>query len=822
MRSKDFSLFFLLFLIGYSVQAQYTLSGTVTDNDGRGIPKVEVFNSTLDALAITDADGTFQMQVPEKGTYDLIFFGYEYQVAKKQVTVNDNTSVSLQMDRLTTDLSEVTIREAKEKVFNLKRLNPVEGTAIFAGKKSEVVLMDNMVGNKAANNARQIYSQVVGLNIYDSGNAGLQLNVGGRGLDPNRTSNFNTRQNGYDISADVLGYPESYYTPPAEALREIQIIRGAASLQYGTQFGGLINFKMNSPVENKKFELVTRQSVGSFNLFSSFNSISGTIGDFSHYSYFQYKRGQGFRENSAFESINIFTNLNYQISDKTSVTVDLTHLDYLAEQPGGLTDTQFNQNPDFSNRERNWFDVNWNLAAIKLEHKFSEKTEASLMLFGLDARRNALGFRGNPSELNQNPVSAEDPQEDDEYIFPRDLIKGTFQNYGAEFRFLKRYQLGEKNAVFLIGSKFYKSSNTAKQGPGTNDTDPDFSFALDEYPNYPNRSSFVFPNENIAIFGEHIFFLSDKWSITPGFRVEKIKTESEGTYNNVTFDNAGNAIENTTLEDNRTFDRSFMLLGVGTSYDFSDKTQIYANFSENYRSVTFTDIRTVNPSFVIDPSISDESGYTADLGVRGRWDDLVSYDIGGFGMLYNKRIGTVLNDRAERVRRNIGKAFIYGLEVFSDINILEAFAVDSHNKKVNLFINTAITGSEYVDSDINNVQGRKVEFIPTFNLKTGINFGINNLLGNVQWTYMGEQYTDAENSAVPEASDNRNGIIGEIPAYHVLDVSLSWRWRKFQFESGMNNVLNNSYFTRRATGYPGPGIIPADPRTVYFTLQYKI
>ena len=28
---------------------------------------------------------------------------------------------------------------------------------------------------------------------------GLQLNIGGRGLDPNRTSNFNTRQNGYDI-----------------------------------------------------------------------------------------------------------------------------------------------------------------------------------------------------------------------------------------------------------------------------------------------------------------------------------------------------------------------------------------------------------------------------------------------------------------------------------------------------------------------------------------------------------------------------------------------------------------------------------------------
>jgi Fe(3+) dicitrate transport protein len=59
------------------------------------------------------------------------------------------------------------------------------------------------------NNARQIFAQVVGLTINES-YGGLQLSIGGRGLDPNRTSNFNTRQNGF-ISADVLGYPESYY-----------------------------------------------------------------------------------------------------------------------------------------------------------------------------------------------------------------------------------------------------------------------------------------------------------------------------------------------------------------------------------------------------------------------------------------------------------------------------------------------------------------------------------------------------------------------------------------------------------------------------------
>ena len=126
------------------------------------------------------------------------------------------------------------------------------------------------MANLASNNSRQIYSQVAGLNIFQNDDAGLQLNIGGRGLDPNRSSNFNTRQNSYDISADVLGYPESYYTPPAEALEEIQVIRGAASLQYGTQFGGLLNFKLKETTTYRPISLLTRNTIGSNALYTNF------------------------------------------------------------------------------------------------------------------------------------------------------------------------------------------------------------------------------------------------------------------------------------------------------------------------------------------------------------------------------------------------------------------------------------------------------------------------------------------------------------------------------------------------------------------------
>jgi Fe(3+) dicitrate transport protein len=818
MKLRVFSILILCFA-SVSLHAQFRITGQVTDEAGTGIDGAQVYIKTLDKIVPAGPDGSFVLNVPTKGQYQLILFNFEYQVLEQTVDVQGDVSMSFPLKPLSTDLAEVIISEEREKVFQLTRLNPVEGTAIYAGKKSEVVLLDNVIANKSSNNSRQIYAQVVGLNIYESGDGGLQLSVGGRGLDPNRTSNFNTRQNGYDISADVLGYPESYYTPPAEALQEIQVVRGAASLQYGTQFGGLINFKMHRP-SSHKIAVVSRQSVGSFNFFSSFNSFSGTNGKFSHYTYFQYKRGDGYRPNSGFESNNAFTNLNYVFSDKTTLSVDLTYLNYLAQQPGGLTDSQFAQNPNFSNRERNWFEVNWKLASAKLEHEFTNRTKASLMLFGLDAGRNALGYRGDPIDPNTNPVSAEDPTDEfGNYIYPRDLIKGHFQNWGMEGRFLTRYGLGSRDHVLLLGSKLYVANNASIQGPGNSNKGPNFQFSRAAHPDYPAQSSFLFPNKNLAIFGENIFMINDRLSITPGFRFENIRTESAGSYSLVTYDLANNPIGIREETDNRTLSRSFVLFGIGASYQGTGDQEWYLNLSQNYRSVTFSDIRVVNPTFTVDPNISDERGFTSDIGVRGRWKQVLSYDASVFTMVYDDRIGTVFDNRANRVRGNIGNALIYGVELFGDMNLLSFMAVDPARRKLNWFVNAALTDSYYTQSQLQNVEGKKVEFIPFINWKSGLNFGAGNFQGSLQWTYLSAQFTDAENSAIPESSDNRNGVIGEIPSYQIWDLSMAYSYKHVRLESGINNLFNTSYYTRRATGYPGPGIIPSDPRTVYFTLQ---
>jgi len=805
MRSKVFS-FFLLFNC-YILFAQNKVSGTIRFEDKITQSKVSIYDNDKGFLAETDEKGFYSFLTLKKELH-LYFVSESGELVEKKISVEKDMTLEVVFTPKTQVLSEVVLNAKKTKVFELKRLKDVEGTTINAGRKTEVVLVEQSMANLASNNSRQIYSQVSGLNIYENDDAGIQLHIGGRGLDPNRTSNFNTRQNSYDISPDVLGYPESYYTPPAEALKEIQIIRGASSLQYGTQFGGLINFVIKSPNPTKSLELISRNTIGSNKLFTNFTSLSGTKGEFSYYTFFNFKQGDGFRDNSKFNSKNMFLYLGYQLTDKTSISTEFTYLKYLAQQAGGLSDDMFSKDPLQSNRSRNWFGLDWFLYNLKLKSKLNDHTNFSFNFFGLNAKRNSLGYRSNR-------VSQIDPMAE------RDFISGSFNNFGAEARLLTKYTFLNLNSTFLVGSKFYKSNNSGEQGPGSDDSDANFSYAYSEYPNYSNQSKYTYPNLNYSVFTENIFYLNDKISLTPGIRFEFIQTESDGFYKKINVDAAGNVILNESITDQEIRKRSFVLFGVGASYKPFNAIEVYFNASENYRSVTFADISIFNPAYSISPNISDESGSTIDLGVRGNVSQLISYDVNVFNLNYNNRIGFVQKadafGRVKSERGNVGDAAIYGIESLVDVDLRRIFLM-SESFSLNTFVNTSFITSEYTASEVPGIRGKKIEFVPEKNLKTGLRFGYNNLMLNFQYTYLSSQFTDASNATV----GNLSGVVGEIPAYSVMDLSLSYSYKKIKGEWGINNLQDNYYFMRRATGYPGPGIIPSAPRTIYFTFQFKL
>ena len=120
-------------------------------------------------------------------------------------------------------------------------------------------------------------------------------------------------------------------------------------------------------------------------------------------------------------------------------------------------------------------------------------------------------------------------------------------------------------------------------------------------------------------------------------------------------------------------------------------------------------------------------------------------------------------------------------------------------------------------SDEVGIEGKSVEFVPEHNLKSGFKLGLKNFSINWQTSLLSSQFTDSSNAI----DGNLSGVIGQIPSYSISDFSASIKFKNWRIESGVNNIFNEIYFTRRATGYPGPGIIPSPPRNLYATVELK-
>lgn len=806
MFKKLINLLIFSCLLGELCAQNYKVSGYVlSSEDKQAIPQATIFIQSENIQTQSNTEGYYEVTLAA-GAYQVQCFAFGRKALTKSVVIgNQNIKLDFSLVLLSENLEEIEVRAEENKSAGMARLRSVEDFAIYEAKKNELIILDDFAANKANNNARQIFAKVPGLNIWESDFAGLQLDIAARGLGPSRTANFNTRQNGYDMSADALGYPESYYTPPMQAVERIEIVRGAASLQYGTQFGGMLNFKLKDAPKDKKIELNSEQTLGSFGFLNTFNSVGGTLakGKFSYYAYYQYKEGNGWRPNSGFYAHTAFAKLAYRPSDKLSIGFEYTFLDYQAQQAGGLTDNDFNTGDlTRSRRNRNWFRVDWNLLALTLDYQISEKSKLNLRNFALFSQRDALG---NLSQIDR----LDNPNQN------RTLISDHFENFGSEIRFLQNYEAFQQPSTLLLGARIYKGLTDRQQGDANSTDRPDF-YHLN--PDNLENFNYDFPSQNYALFAENIFNLSQQLSLTPGIRLEHIRTFSEGTYKQIIRDLAGNIVVENDFEEDKSVLRSFVLLGLGASYYLPNEMNIYANFSQNYRSVTFSDLRLSNPNFLLDSLITDERGFNMDLGFRGTHQHWLNFDISAFYLRYNDRIGVILPPASTILfRTNVGDSRHYGLETFVEMDILGLLKGENTPINLVLFSNLSWINAQYVNSKDQAIQGRRVEYVPEVMWRTGLNFSYKDFKATYQFSYLGEQFSDASNSVF-----NPSAVTGLIPSYLVMDLSLAYEYKFLKFAAGVNNLSNEAYFTRRAVAYPGPGIIPATARSFYLSLGAKI
>ncbi len=694
-------------------------------------------------------------------------------------------------------LKEVTVTGFKT-VRGTGHMPEVRNGIIYAGKKNEVILVDSLDANKAINNTRQILGRIPGLNIVETETGGFTANgIATRGLNPIQSIEMNTRQNGYNISADIYGYNEAYYIPPMEAVQRIEIVRGAASLQFGPQFGGLVNYVTEDAPANKPFEFKISQTFGSFGLFNSFNSIGGNHKKLSYYAFLQYRNMDGYRPNSQQWQLSGFGKVQYNASEKLNVGVEYSLLRNQLKMPGGLTDSLFNVSPKISTRARNWLKSPWNIVTAFANYMPSQNTTISLKTTYLFSNRSLVWRNedGGPGALDEiDPAT--------NAFVPREVGKEDMNNVTTELRFSQNYKLGNQKST-LAGGLRYAYAWFKRQGGGEGTTGSDFDLSITGNWGY----NLDFTTTNIAPFVENIFRIGDKFSVTPGFRFEYLHSTAKGYK---TTDN----VKQTAIENRN---RTYPLFGIGLEYKATSNTNIYGNFSQAYRPTDYSQITPFGITSKIDPNLKDAYGFNTDLGYRGTIKNFLNFDIGGFYMAYNNRIGVVvLTDPSTgnqyAYRTNIANSVHKGIETYIEFNLLK-YLNQKSKYGLSIFNSFAYIDAKYTSGEF---KGNRVEAAAKKINRVGLIFNSKQFSTTFQMNNVGDAYGDASN-----VKTSANPIAGYIPAYTVLDFSATYKIKNYAIKFGSNNLTNKSYFTRRTDEYPGPGIIPSIGRSFYIGLTAK-
>ena len=698
------------------------------------------------------------------------------------------------------NLPDITIVGRNSKT-DIQQLPEIVGTTIYAGKKNALIVMNNVQGNVANNTMRQVLSKVAGIHIWESDPSGIQIGIAARGLSPNRSWEFNIRQNGYDIAADPFGYPEAYYNPQLQSVQRIEIVRGQGSLQYGPQFGGMVNYILKNGSDIKKpFEFETQQTIGSNQMFNSYNAVGGKFKKIHYYAFIDHRNGDGWRPNSNYFTNTGYSTITYNINRKLAVTAEIMMSHIRSQQPGGLTDSLFNVNPKQSLRSRNWFDIKWTTPAVIINYNISDKTRWNTKIFGTIGDRNSIGFM---STINVNDsINASTLQYNN-----RTLLADQYRNYGMESKILTNYKIGKLEQTIATGIRIY-SGTTRRQSNGKGSTDSDYNMnVIGEYPN-----DIKFHSQNFAWFTENIFRINKKLLIIPGIRFEWLKGSASGRngYSN------GNPI----VLQNVIRERSFVLAGIGVEYHVNASTEFYGNISQAYRPIQFANLQAPPTTDIIDENLRDANGYNIDLGYRGKIKDLLQFDVTGYYLKYNNRIGAITpSGTSYRLITNVGNSSSKGFEGFMELNVLR-FISPAAKSEIKFFTAYSFTDARYnEDYKDENIKGKQIENAPRHIVRSGVTFNYKCLTVTQQFSYVDACYSDAGNTKLP----NANGQTGVIPSYHIFDLSAGFKINTaFTIKSGINNLLNEKYFTRRSSGYPGPGILPGDGRTFFISLGAKL
>lgn len=649
-------------------------------------------------------------------------------------------------------------------------LPDVQGTRINAGKKTTVLDLDSLP-RITGNNYRQALAETPGLILSEE--TSPLISIGYRGLAPHRAQFTQVLKDGIPIHADQFGYPEAYYAPPLDTVDRIEFTRGGAALMYGPQPGGALNYVTHRPRTDRPLGGGTLHTFGSDGYYSTFSYLDGTTGPLGYYGYYNHRESDGIRSANSDYELDAFT-ARLVLGAETASRLIFTLEAYEEEhgEPGGLTfatgagTVNYLTQREAPSRLFDRFNLDRKSASLVWERDFARGTFVG-RAWAIDytrasRRQGGGGFGTLPTGASASTNTIERQQ---------------FDQLGGEARVRLDWN-GNTSHVFTAGVQLFhsRSPRTDSRGSAGNATAGDVRLKSE-------RDILYTP-----VFAENLFRFG-AFSLTPGVRLELVDQNVRELVN---------VSRTTTPLQSRDERASVVLLGLGAAYDLPDsRGTLYANISESYRPMVFTEAVPNGATTVVNGNLAAGRALQYELGWRAQPVRGLVLDASVFQLDFDDQIGTTTLPSGFASVANLGRAVHRGAELSASYDLL---ARRNAKSALTVYANALLLDAEF-KAGAN--RGKTPQYAPGHLVRTGIAYVRGDALKlALTGTLSADSFADDGNSASRY-----------VPAYAVWDLTAEWRIpaSPVRLIAGVNNLLDEDYYNRIRPD----GIDPAPRRNYY-------
>lgn len=560
-----------------------------------------------------------------------------------------------------------------------------------------------------------------------------------------------------------------------ENLFTMEVIKGPKGTAFGANLGGAVLLQTKGPASNVT-SLSNNLTLGSYGLFKDnlgFSHNQGALDMEVHYNHMELN---GFRDNSAFERDALLLNTSYTISEVSTLGLLVNHIDYRAQIPSSLGQTEFEEDP--SQAAFTW--------AASKGYESNRYT-----LLGLNHSL-VIGNRlKNNSSIFYSYLDHYEPR-------PFNILDEFTNAYGFRTEFAGDFSFSGKSAAYTLGAEFFRDEynwatieNLYQENNGNGSLEGDTLSDNQEF----RRQFYAFGTLNIP--------LSAAFSAQLGLTINKTNYDFRDLFNQGA--------------DNRSAKRSFDLIllpSLDLEYRIGQHQRIYANISRGFSNPSLEE--TLTPEGVINPGIEQEAGNSYELGTAftNKKYNLAAtlYQMDISNLLVAERVG-----QDQFIGRNAGKTRHRGLELDGSM-LIELVS----RTTLTPFVSYTFSDHSFVrfiDGD-NDYSGNPLTGVPKHRLNAGWR------LEHARAFYWA--FTAQHVGEIPMTDSNTLNS----EAFTLFNSRIGYK-RKFGkaltlgLDVGMNNVFNERYASSVLINAVGFGnsepryYYPGNDRNFYTGLEMK-